>query len=1012
MENSGTTDSDPATRAPSPASSSPPNKLEEESSPVISAEASGDDDHAHTERTATPADVEAEERHDDDEAGATSPVAKVVGELPFAKSPETAADEDNDNVVHTALEADAERHEDVVVTVSSPPPEAEVRTPAPVDEPEESSEDEDMSSVANSPVPPVEDEKEQQEERAFSPPNSPVHRPPLPPTSTSASPPASLRINTNQSVKIDAVPEDFPASPAIPVPAAATSGDTLSSLEAAFDNIGLSGLSYADRVEKVQESFIRAASNGQLDRVLHILTTNNLKKYLDLNAKDEQGSTALIYAAASGHEQIVHTLLSAGASVDVTDKAGWTALSWSSTNNFSSISTMLLENGAKPLAVAARGSKSRKSSTTPEHAALEEPVGRHRDGKGHNRAGSTYAWRDSDAAPRSAASTPPSRYTPTSPRTPGSAHSGGSSSAAFDWSTCRPDQMLVFDEHRVDAFIAALSQPFTGAPTDSEVAHLVSDPRRNVGANVLILAARYAANYGPRTAPANLFRGLEFYLRSMFMSNPPRLTDAQVITGTCYWIGQLYQLTYYIARDFTLESIPKYNARVRVLAEDLYHGLCVFLKERVRRLVDECVLECDSVEFGEIEYDTRPGWLAQREETAARKTHGRKPSTIVYRPASRDALRRHRELPSLFTAVVTALEHYSVPPMIGQQLVRQLLFTTNAALFNSIITRRDMCTRIRAMQLKTNIQKTEEWVRNNAHIAGDPRVLQSLTPTVRLLQFLQLIHTCDSLERFLDFQGAVIGPHPDGLSWAQARRAVRNYTYEVGEPRMAAEVEEYVDMCAWRIGEAARLEEIAPMIKAATGAGSKVATDKMEAARKSPLLASGRSPEPQRSSPTPSGARQDTATGVELVNDNETLAAGRSNSPVLARADMNLLRSASLIEAPSGSERKGKSVVYRRVSLDKYRSLRYRPSHIANAVVAGEGKMDTSNAEADAGDVAYVTAYYSGTRDIYDIDLVFSPRVPSFKEWRESLKGGESISEVPVVPDEVLRVIDGLRYST
>ncbi|KAJ3332320.1 hypothetical protein HDU93_009155 [Gonapodya sp. JEL0774] len=572
--------------------------------------------------------------------------------------------------------------------------------------------------------------------------------------------------------------------------------------------------------------------------------------------------------------------------------------------------------------------------------------------------------------------------------------------------------MLPFNEARITPFVATLCQPWVGNPVDSEISHIVSDPRRNVAANTLILAARWAVSYGSGTAVGNLFRGVEFYLRSMFMSNPPRLSDHQVISGTCYWLGQLYQLTYYIARDFTLESIPKYNARVRVLAEDLYHALSGFIKDRSARLVEECVVECDSVEFGEVEYDARPGWLAQREEANKRKGHGRTPSTTVYRPASRDAARRHKELPSLLTALRTALEHYRVPPPVSRQLIRQVLYNVNAQLFRAVITRKDMCTRVRAMQVKTNIQKVEEWIRTNADAAGDPRVVYSITPTVRLLQFLQLIHTCDSLESFLDLQGAVIGAHPEGISWAQARRAVRNYTYEVGEPRMGAEVEEYVDMCAWRVEEAARLEALGPMMKEATRAAAHEPKDVAElevSEAQREEQGERRTPEPVRSA----GSRQDRYTptrpdapgsGVDLFDDPDSI----PGLPVSQNAAARLLRSASLVETPASTERKGKAVVYRRVSLDKYRSLRYRPTVIANVAASGAGSVK-SETDVDTGEIAYERAYFSPARDVYDLDAVFALKVPSFKEWRASLPpGDQGVSEVPVIPEDVLKVLETL----
>ena len=61
-----------------------------------------------------------------------------------------------------------------------------------------------------------------------------------------------------------------------------------------------------------------AASNGDVVRVNDILSSG--RQWLDLDARDEDGTTPLIYAACFGHIDVVYSLLSAGASVNTQDK--------------------------------------------------------------------------------------------------------------------------------------------------------------------------------------------------------------------------------------------------------------------------------------------------------------------------------------------------------------------------------------------------------------------------------------------------------------------------------------------------------------------------------------------------------------------------------------------------------------------------------------------------------------------------------------------------------------------
>jgi len=69
--------------------------------------------------------------------------------------------------------------------------------------------------------------------------------------------------------------------------------------------------------------------------------------YVDVDCRDENGSTPLILAALNGHRDVVYTLLQYSANVQLKDPQGNTALHFAAWRNWSEIVELLLVNGAK-----------------------------------------------------------------------------------------------------------------------------------------------------------------------------------------------------------------------------------------------------------------------------------------------------------------------------------------------------------------------------------------------------------------------------------------------------------------------------------------------------------------------------------------------------------------------------------------------------------------------------------------------------------------------------------------
>jgi N-sulfoglucosamine sulfohydrolase len=90
-------------------------------------------------------------------------------------------------------------------------------------------------------------------------------------------------------------------------------------------------------------SFFEKAMNGEEAEVMKLLTGG-----IDVNIKDEDGRTALMYAAYNGHASLMEKLIAKGAQVNLRDNYGRTALMLASSGPFASAVKLLLENGADP----------------------------------------------------------------------------------------------------------------------------------------------------------------------------------------------------------------------------------------------------------------------------------------------------------------------------------------------------------------------------------------------------------------------------------------------------------------------------------------------------------------------------------------------------------------------------------------------------------------------------------------------------------------------------------------
>ncbi|KAJ1743395.1 hypothetical protein LPJ68_000997 [Coemansia sp. RSA 1086] len=107
--------------------------------------------------------------------------------------------------------------------------------------------------------------------------------------------------------------------------------------------------------ELLSQSFARTASNGDVNALERVWETCQGTKWVDIDYRDDQGSTPLICASCFGHTHIAELLIDYGANVNLQDNSGWTALMWATTNHNQDLVRVLLEHGASSSAKTARG---------------------------------------------------------------------------------------------------------------------------------------------------------------------------------------------------------------------------------------------------------------------------------------------------------------------------------------------------------------------------------------------------------------------------------------------------------------------------------------------------------------------------------------------------------------------------------------------------------------------------------------------------------------------------------
>ena len=105
--------------------------------------------------------------------------------------------------------------------------------------------------------------------------------------------------------------------------------------------IAIIALSATLALAGVNEDLIKAAQRGDLAEVKRLISEG-----ADVNAKNEKGSPALMYACEKGHTAVVKELLAKGADVNFVHKNGFTPIFLATVMNYPAVVKELLAKGA------------------------------------------------------------------------------------------------------------------------------------------------------------------------------------------------------------------------------------------------------------------------------------------------------------------------------------------------------------------------------------------------------------------------------------------------------------------------------------------------------------------------------------------------------------------------------------------------------------------------------------------------------------------------------------------
>ncbi|KAI8852293.1 hypothetical protein BC829DRAFT_440739 [Chytridium lagenaria] len=542
-----------------------------------------------------------------------------------------------------------------------------------------------------------------------------------------------------------------------------------------------------EKRERITAIFIRACSNGDIGKVGMMLG-----KIKETSTMKQMSKTGLTLTGKTRMELQLSSMQHEGANVDDRDKNGWTPLLWACSNGHEDSAKTLIECGASKDLKSNRGrsldivkrdasQEMRKildmEQSKPESSFIDGSLFFAKDedsGYGDD----TKLKRDESQRISVAY---PSAKSDLIPSTSSDSDSDvDDTSLPFDWDRCSLDQMLVFDEKKMDGILKVAIVNLQPSAQRRQRRKKLSKP---IPANIMILCARYAHYWNTPEFLDTFFSKALAVIVGEIQKTPD---DSHLLA---HHIANTAQLIRYLRRDPGLRSsTTDHQATFTELLRELY---VLFSHNLTRQLLQ--VLDAALIDHGEKEAIANTRFenaftglgrrrpLLQHQTTTSNESKRSAPRRIGILgrwSASKEPYKvTPRTLLTILDSSKNALTSSGVHPSIIRQSIIQALHHINATLFNRVLTSRDLHCRARAMQ---------------------GNVLWHLKPTLQICQFLQVATSLQDLGELLETMAGL-----DAITIPQIGRTMVGYRYEIGEPSFPEEVEAYV----MKVGEDIRRVE-------------------------------------------------------------------------------------------------------------------------------------------------------------------------------------------------------------
>lgn len=552
----------------------------------------------------------------------------------------------------------------------------------------------------------------------------------------------------------------------------------------------------------LQKAMFDASQNGNFEEIHLLLADSNTSSYIDINAKDTAGSTALIYSSCFGQESVVTELLRFGADPDIQDQNEWTALMWAANNNHVGIVRRLIEAGADLMIKTSTG------RSVIDFCSPGSTVYSYMSAKGFLEDRDSVDFYKKPTIPDEDEELFEARLEESTNtlklKTMGissnddlgetfglsiQAHNPSLMMPEFNWEHFYIDQSFALNANHIPQFLDV---------TITQVRPTLVKNQAPVSANALFLALRYFHYCDSGNILMNFLSPI---CRRIFLVVQANSDDFVYLS---YWLANTGVLLYYVQRDPGVNDATKDGFQI-ALAQ-LIDRIQFLVISCAEALLDEhlkpCLLEYESIPgIHDIVY--KGDWLFfQRHK---KHIDAVAEAVQVMMPPSSDKKRRPSpaKVTSILSSIKIVFETCSVHPLICHEVYSQLLYWMGSYLFNSVLETRKYMARARAMQIRLNISAIEDWCRVNncrpddGSEFSDKHTYRSLADLCRMhlgslcqiLQWLQCFSGFDS-----DFTNVVATMQElKFLNPRQLLYSAKRYRAELNEKSLSKEYKHYLE---------------------------------------------------------------------------------------------------------------------------------------------------------------------------------------------------------------------------